>query len=118
MNKADLIKKMSNDADITQTQATKAFNSIIEGVAKELSKNRRVTIVGFGTFSVSHRQPQDRRAPEDRCPQGPEVHAGQGAERSLLVHPRTEKNGVRHKCLTFFLVCRTAPRRGFLLIAE
>ncbi|HNR38757.1 MAG TPA: HU family DNA-binding protein [Acidobacteriota bacterium] len=68
MNKADLIKKMSNDADITQTQATKAFNSIIEGVAKELSKNRRVTIVGFGTFSVSHRKARIGRNPKTGAP--------------------------------------------------
>lgn len=68
MNKADLIKKMSNDADITQTQATKAFNAIIEGVAKELSKNRRVTIVGFGTFSVSHRKARIGRNPKTGAP--------------------------------------------------
>jgi len=64
MNKADLIKKMSNDADITQTQATKAFNAITDGIAKELSKNRRVTIVGFGTFSVSQRKARTGRNPK------------------------------------------------------
>ncbi|HOB52115.1 MAG TPA: HU family DNA-binding protein [Acidobacteriota bacterium] len=68
MNKADLIKKMSNDADITLTQATKGFNAIIEGIAKELSKNRRVTIVGFGTFSVSHRKARIGRNPKTGAP--------------------------------------------------
>jgi DNA-binding protein HU-beta len=68
MNKADLIKKMSNDAGITQTEANKAFNAFIEGVAKSLSKGKRVTIVGFGTFSVSHRKARIGRNPKTGAP--------------------------------------------------
>ncbi len=68
MNKADLIKKMANDAEISQTQAGRAFNAVIDGIANELSKSRRVTIVGFGTFSVTRRKARIGRNPKTGAP--------------------------------------------------
>jgi nucleoid DNA-binding protein len=68
MNKADLIKKMAADAGITQGAANKAFNTLVEGITKSLSKGHRVTIVGFGTFSVTKRKARTGRNPKTGAP--------------------------------------------------
>jgi len=64
MTKADLISKMSKDAKITKVAAGKALNSVIEGITKALKKNDSVTLVGFGTFSVSRRKARKGRNPQ------------------------------------------------------
>ncbi len=53
MNKADLIEKIAKGAKINKTQADAAINSALAGVQDALNKGDRVTLVGFGTFSVS-----------------------------------------------------------------
>jgi len=64
MNKADLIKKMAAEADITQSQASQAFSAMVDGVASSLSNNERVILVGFGTFSVTERKARIGRNPK------------------------------------------------------
>lgn len=64
MNKADLIKKMAVDAEITQAQAGEAFSSMTDGISKALKSGDRVTLVGFGTFSVTHRKARVGRNPK------------------------------------------------------
>lgn len=68
MNKADLIKKMAADAEITQAQANAAFKALVDGVSHALHKGDRVTIVGFGTFSVSKRKARTGRNPKTGAP--------------------------------------------------
>ena len=53
MNKAELIAKIADDAGITKTQANESLDSFVEAVAKTLKGGGKVTLVGFGTFSVS-----------------------------------------------------------------
>jgi DNA-binding protein HU-beta len=55
MNKAELIAKIADEAGITKTQANASLNSFIEAVTKTLKSGNKVTLVGFGTFSVSKR---------------------------------------------------------------
>ncbi len=64
MNKAELIAKLSDDADITKTQANAALDSFIEAVTKTLKGGGKVTLVGFGTFSVSKRAARNGRNPQ------------------------------------------------------
>jgi DNA-binding protein HU-beta len=64
MNKAELIAKLADDVNITKTQAGAALDSFTEAIAKTLKKGDKVTLVGFGTFSVSK-----RAAPNGRNPQ-------------------------------------------------
>ena len=52
MTKAELIEKMATDADISKAAAGKALNSFVDGINKTLKKGNKVTLVGFGTFSV------------------------------------------------------------------
>jgi len=64
MNKADLIAKLSEDAEITKTQANAALDSFIEAVTKTLKAGGKVTLVGFGTFTVSKRSARNGRNPQ------------------------------------------------------
>jgi DNA-binding protein HU-beta len=64
MNKAELINKISDDAGVTKTQANAALDSFIEAVTKTLKGGGKVTLVGFGTFSVSKRNARNGRNPQ------------------------------------------------------
>jgi DNA-binding protein HU-beta len=64
MNKAELIAKIAEDAGITKTQANACVDSVIEGVTKTLKGGGKVTLVGFGTFSVSKRAARNGRNPQ------------------------------------------------------
>jgi DNA-binding protein HU-beta len=64
MTKAELIEKMAKDASISKAAAGKALESLIDGVKKTLKKGNRLTLVGFGTFSVGKRAARAGRNPQ------------------------------------------------------
>lgn len=64
MNKADLIAKIAEDAGVTKTQANASLDSFVEAVTKTLKGGGKVTMVGFGTFSVSKRKARKGRNPQ------------------------------------------------------
>lgn len=64
MNKAELIAQLAEDAGVTKTQANAALDSFIDAVTKTLKKGDKVTLVGFGTFSVSKRAARTGRNPQ------------------------------------------------------
>ncbi|MBS1782673.1 MAG: HU family DNA-binding protein [Bacteroidetes bacterium] len=64
MNKAELIDKISKDAGITKAQANDAIDAFTSSVVTTLKKGGRVTLVGFGTFSVSERSARNGRNPQ------------------------------------------------------
>jgi DNA-binding protein HU-beta len=64
MNKAELIAHLADDAGITKTQANATLDSFIDAVTKTLKKGDKVTLVGFGTFSVSKRAARIGRNPQ------------------------------------------------------
>jgi DNA-binding protein HU-beta len=64
MNKAELIAQISEESGITKTQANSALDSFVGAVTKSLKKGDKVTLVGFGTFSVSKRQARNGRNPQ------------------------------------------------------
>lgn len=64
MNKGDLINKIADSADITKAQATEALNAVLDGIGDALDSGDKVTLVGFGTFSVSHRDARTGRNPQ------------------------------------------------------
>lgn len=63
MNKADLVAKLAKDAGLTKVKATAAIESFIDGVMKTLRAGNKVTLVGFGTFSVTRRAARKGRNP-------------------------------------------------------
>ena len=64
MNKQQLIKKMAQDAGITQVAAKAALQSFEHGVTEALANGEMVTMVGFGTFKVNHRAARTGRNPQ------------------------------------------------------
>ena len=64
MNKAELIAKIADDAGITKTQANATIDSFVEAVTKTLKSGNKVTLVGFGTFSVTKRAARNGRNPQ------------------------------------------------------
>jgi DNA-binding protein HU-beta len=64
MTKTELIDKMAKDANIPKAAADKALDSFVDGIKKTLKKGNKVTLVGFGTFSVSNRKARKGRNPQ------------------------------------------------------
>lgn len=64
MTKAMLIDGMAADAKISKAAAGKALDSMIKHISKSLKKGDRVTLVGFGTFSVNKRKARTGRNPQ------------------------------------------------------
>jgi len=64
MTKTDLIEKVAKDAKVTKAAAGKALDSLVDGVKKALKKGDKVTLVGFGTFSITQRKARKGRNPQ------------------------------------------------------
>ena len=64
MNKGDLINKIADSAKITKTQAGNALDATIKAITTSLKKGDKVTLIGFGTFSVSKRSARTGRNPQ------------------------------------------------------
>ena len=68
MNKADLIERIAKDAGVTKSQAETAISSLLARIEGDLKKGGRVTLVGFGTFSVGSRKARTGRNPRTGQP--------------------------------------------------
>ncbi|GEQ86009.1 DNA-binding protein [Patiriisocius marinistellae] len=64
MNKSDLIDAMAEDAGVTKAAAKKALESFLGNVQGSLKKGNRVSLVGFGSWSVSKRAAREGRNPQ------------------------------------------------------
>lgn len=63
MNKADLVKQISDGAGVTRKQAADALDSFFAGVAETLKKGKSALFVGFGSFRVVKRAARKGRNP-------------------------------------------------------
>ncbi|MCX5825884.1 MAG: HU family DNA-binding protein [Deltaproteobacteria bacterium] len=64
MTKAELIAVMAAEADVTKAAAANALEAFTGAVGKELKKNGKLGLVGFGTFSVVKRKAREGRNPQ------------------------------------------------------
>lgn len=64
MTKVQLIDVVSKNAKISKAAAAKAVDSIFSSISKSLKKGEKVTLVGFGTFSISKRKARRGRNPQ------------------------------------------------------
>jgi DNA-binding protein HU-beta len=64
MNKSELIDAMAASAGITKAAAKLALESFLENVGGTLKSGGRVSLVGFGSWSVSNRAARDGRNPQ------------------------------------------------------
>ncbi len=63
MTKSDLIDKVASDVGLSKVDAGKALDAVLDNIRKSLKKNQKVTLVGFGTFSVTKRKARKGRNP-------------------------------------------------------
>ena len=55
MNKAELVKAVSTQAELTQKDAAKAVDALFETISNTLAKEEKIQLIGFGTFEVRER---------------------------------------------------------------
>lgn len=64
MNKTELIEQVAKQADISKAAAGKAVNAFTDAVTAALKKGDSVTLIGFGTFTVTKRAARTGRNPQ------------------------------------------------------
>lgn len=64
MNKTELIEAVAESAGLTKSDSEKAVNSFLETVTEAVRGGDKVTIPGFGSFSVSDRKARTGRNPQ------------------------------------------------------
>lgn len=63
MNKTDLVDHVANEAGLSKSDASNAVDAMFGGIVSSLKKGDSATFVGFGTFSVVHREAREGRNP-------------------------------------------------------
>lgn len=64
MSKSRFIDAIAADAGISKAAAKKALDSFLANVSSDLKEGERVSLVGFGSFSVSKRAARTGRNPQ------------------------------------------------------
>ena len=68
MNKAELISSVAKSANVTKAKAKMVLNSVLKNMVNTMKDGKKVSLLGFGTFSVVRRVEKKGRNP----------HTGQG----------------------------------------
>jgi len=64
MSKQELVNFVATKTGLTKKDSETAVGAFIDGVKSSLKKGKSVTLVGFGTFSVSKRSARQGRNPQ------------------------------------------------------
>ncbi|MEI8190968.1 MAG: HU family DNA-binding protein [candidate division NC10 bacterium] len=64
MTKAEVVAKLAKDAKISKKAAETVLNSFVGCVRDSLKKGKRLSLIGFGTFSVGKRSARIGRNPQ------------------------------------------------------
>lgn len=64
MNKSELIESVAKASGLSKAQAGKAVDAFTDSIVKALKKSEKVTLVGFGTFSVVQKKAREGRNPK------------------------------------------------------
>lgn len=64
MNKSELIASIAESASTSKVAAEKALNVVLNNMAKAMKDGEKVTLLGFGTFSVVERAQKKGRNPQ------------------------------------------------------
>ena len=64
MNKADLIRVVASQVDFSMSKAEEALNAVLGAITSALSAGETVATIGFGSFSVRHRNERKGRNPQ------------------------------------------------------
>ena len=64
MNKVELVEKMAAKAGMTKADAKRALDAFMESTQETLKKGESLTLIGFGSFSVSKRAARTGHNPQ------------------------------------------------------
>lgn len=63
MNKSELVSKVKEKASLTATQANAAVTAVVDSILETIAKGEAVSLVGFGTFKIEHKDEREVRNP-------------------------------------------------------
>jgi len=63
MNKGNLIDKVAKDCNMSKAAADQVLNSVLGAITGAVAAGDKVTLIGFGTFSVTERAAREGRNP-------------------------------------------------------
>ncbi len=64
MNKAELIDAIAAEAGLTKADSKKALDAFVKVTTNALASGDKISLIGFGTFSVSTRAARTGRNPQ------------------------------------------------------
>ena len=64
MNKEELVQEIAKKAKVTQKEAAEVLSALVDTIQKTVSKGKKVTLVGFGTFESRKRAARTGRNPQ------------------------------------------------------
>jgi DNA-binding protein HU-beta len=68
MNKTELISAIAAESGLSKVDSKKAIEAFVSAVSGELKKGGRITLVGFGTFSVTTKSARAGVNPKTKQP--------------------------------------------------
>ncbi len=64
MNKTELIDKIAESADLSKKSAGDVLQAFMAATTDTMKKGNKLTLIGFGTFSVNERSARTCRNPQ------------------------------------------------------
>jgi DNA-binding protein HU-beta len=64
MNKTELRDAVSQQAELSNSQAEKAVQAVLDAIVGAVAKGEKVTLPGFGTFEARERSARQGRNPQ------------------------------------------------------
>lgn len=68
VTKAELVSKIATDTGLKKVDAEKALAAMTTAIQAALKGGKKVTLIGFGTFSVAARKARTGRDPQTKKP--------------------------------------------------
>ncbi len=89
MNKAELIEKVAASLKTSKAEASKTVSAVFDTITKTLKKGQKITIAGFGTFSVVKQKARKGKNPRTgetikiRARKAPKFKAGKALKDAI-----------------------------------
>ena len=64
MNKTELVEKVAQECTLSKSAAEQVLNSVLSAITEAMKTGDKVSLLGFGTFSVSERASREGRNPK------------------------------------------------------
>jgi len=92
MSRIDLVTAMAASSGWTKVGADRALRAFLESVRTSLKRGQPVTLVGFGTFSVTRRKPRKGKNPRTGQPMLDPEAAREFIDMLDALHEKTKGN--------------------------